>query len=329
MKKKVLVTGAAGFIGSRICEALVAEGHKVYGVDDFSKGQGAQVPKAVELIPGDVNMLNLDHLMLEPMDTIFHLAGQSSGEYSFYHPVEDLQRNYQSTVSMAQFAHSTGVRKLIHASSMSVYGNPSDFEAASLSEDLPTFPVSNYGVSKLAAERFLAAQTHLSSLSLRMFNVYGPGQNLKRLDQGMVSIFMAQALVDQSIEVRGSKDRIRDFVFIDDVVEVWLRALDFDFDRHLNLNVGTGVGSTVESLVHKIKTLRPGTSVTYSAPTPADQQTAVADIDLLSSTLKNVPSTSLDDGLAVSLDWAHGQLNQPEGAVSFDPERHGRGWPLK
>ena len=198
---------------------------------------------------------------------------------------------------------------------MSVYGNAPDSEAGSLSEELPAFPISNYGVSKLAAETFLRAQTHMSSLSLRMFNVYGPGQNLKRLDQGMVSIFLAQALAEQSVEVKGSKDRIRDFVFIDDVVEVWLRALYFDFDRHLNLNVGTGIGSTVESLVHKIKTLRPGTSITYSAPTPADQQTAVADTDFLSSTLKSVPSTSLDDGLAAFLDWAYDERDQPDGAA--------------
>jgi len=315
MKRRVMVTGAAGFIGSRVCEALVAEGHKVFGVDDFSKGLEARVPKAVDLIPGDVNVLNLEHLMFEPMDAIFHLAGQSSGEYSFYNPVEDLQRNYQSTVSMAQFARSTGVRKFIHASSMSVYGNAPDSEAGSLSEKLTAFPISNYGVSKLAAESFLRAQTHLSSLSLRMFNVYGPGQNLKRLDQGMVSIFLAQALAEQRIEVKGSNDRIRDFVFIDDVVEIWLRALYFDFDRHLNLNVGTGKGSTVESLVHKIRTLRPGTSITYSAPTPADQQTAVADTDLLSSTLKSVPSTCLDDGLAAFLAWADDERDQPEGAA--------------
>ena len=104
-----MVTGAAGFIGSRVCEALVAEGHRVFGLDDFSKGLEARVPQGVELISGDVNVLNLESLMVEPVDAIFHLAGQSSGEYSFHHPVEDLQRNYQSTVSMAQFAHSTGV----------------------------------------------------------------------------------------------------------------------------------------------------------------------------------------------------------------------------
>jgi UDP-glucose 4-epimerase len=315
MKKGVLVTGAAGFIGSRVCEALIAEGLAVFGVDDFSKGLEARVPQGVELISGDVNVLNLESLIVEPVDAIFHLAGQSSGEYSFYHPIEDLQRNYQSTVSMAQFAHSTGVRKFIHASSMSVYGNPPASEAGSLSEDGLTFPVSNYGVSKLAAETFLRAQTHMSSLSLRMFNVYGPGQNLKRLDQGMVSIFLSQALADQSIEVKGSKDRIRDFVFIDDVVEAWLRALSFDFERHLNLNVGTGIGSSVESLVHKIKTLLPGTSITYSDPTPADQRIAVADTDLLSSALKNVPRTSLDDGLAVFLDWAHEECGRTDGAA--------------
>jgi UDP-glucose 4-epimerase len=315
MRKKVMVTGAAGFIGSRVCEALIAEDHTVFGVDDFSKGLEARVPQGVELTSGDVNVLNLESLMVEPVDAIFHLAGQSSGEYSFYHPIEDLQRNYQSTVSMAQFARSTGVRKFIHASSMSVYGNPRASEAVSLSEDGLALPVSNYGVSKLAAETFLRAQTHMSSLSLRMFNVYGPGQNLKRLDQGMVSIFLSQALADQSIEVKGSKDRIRDFVFIDDVVEAWLRALYFDFDRHLNLNVGTGIGSTVESLVHKIKALLPGTSIKYSAPTPADQQIAVPNIDLLSSTLKNVPSTSLDDGLAAFLDWAHDERDWPESAA--------------
>jgi UDP-glucose 4-epimerase len=317
MKKKVLVTGAAGFIGSRICEALIAEGHKVFGVDDFSRGQDAQAPNAVELIPGDLNMLALDRLILEPMDTIFHLAGQSSGEYSYYHPVEDLQRNYQATVSISQFAHATGVRRLIHASSMSVYGNPLASDADAFSERSHASPTSNYGASKLAAETFLNAQTYMSSLSLIMFNVYGPGQNLSRLDQGMVSIFLAQALNTQSIQVKGSKDRVRDFVFIDDVVEVWLRTLYFDFENHININLGTGVGSTVESLVSKIADLLPEASVKYSAPTPADQQTAVANVDLLSSTLEIVPSTSLDTGLAAFYKWAVSlsgqQIGAPEG----------------
>lgn len=319
MKKNILVTGAAGFVGSKICDALLAEGYQVFGVDDYSRGQESRVHRDVEMIPGDINALRAEKLPISKLDAILHLAGQSSGEYSFYNPIEDLRRNYESTVSVVKLATTIGVNKILHASSMSVYGETRVDENNKFFESSPENPISNYGVSKLAAEKFLAAQKNFESLSLRMFNVYGPGQDLKRMDQGMVSIFLAQALTSKRIEVKGAADRTRDFVYIDDVVEVWIRALHIPLDSHTNLNVGTGTGTSVRTLLDKIQTLVPEARIEFSNSTPSDQITAVASTLRLQQLIGFTPDTSISDGLTRFCNQAREELG-----VESNP----RGMPL-
>ena len=156
---------------------------------------------------------------------------------------------------------------------MSVYGNVPD---APIGEDEHVAPLSCYGVGKLAAENYLNVfRKQLSSVSLRMFNVYGPGQDMTNLRQGMVSIYLAQALTSKNIVVKGSLERFRDFIYIDDVVEAWFRATTF-----INvgggvggntINVGTGVRTTVAQVLEAVKANVVGTTVEVTDPTPGDQ----------------------------------------------------------
>src|SRR5207302_2649077 len=156
-----------------------------------------------------------------------------------------------STLTLSRWCLKWGIPRFLYASSMAVYG---DVRGLPASEDAPLCPLSYYGVSKLASEHVLrlAQREGLATTAFRMFSVYGPGQNLENLRQGMVSIFLAYLIRQAPIPVKGSLDRFRDFVYIDDVVDAWLRALDrqpASNDSPGTYNLGTGRPTTVRRLL--------------------------------------------------------------------------------
>jgi UDP-glucose 4-epimerase len=297
MKKFCLVTGAAGFIGSRVCQGLAQEGFQVIAVDDLSIGRSENVSPEIELVEGDISDPGIVAKLPVKLDYVLHLAGQSSGEDSFRDPENDAKRNYISTIAAARIALATGAKKIIHASSMSIYGlgglHNTPFE-----ESIVGNPISNYGTSKLAAEQFLALNTKLRSVSLRMFNVYGPGQDLSRLSQGMVSIYLAQALRDGRIVVKGSLDRVRDFVFIEDVVECWIKILEANTENHENINLGSGRPTKVSELLTAINSLVGRVPIEVANGTPGDQHYAVANNTKLIERIGSLSFTALPEGLS-------------------------------
>lgn len=297
----VLVTGVAGFIGSALATRLRDDGHRVVGVDDLSTGNSGAVPLGVPLRVLDIARPHTLNELKEEIDAILHLAGQSSGELSFLDPINDLSRNTATTLNVIDFARKRGISKVLYASSMSVYGDVSGVATETSSPN----PKSYYGVSKLASENYLRIfAEHVPTISLRMFNVYGPGQNLDNLRQGMVSIYLAMAIRDQLIRVRGSLDRFRDFVYIDDVVNVWMTLLQTDFLPGSAVNVGSGVRTTVRDLLNSIIELHEGTSVVLDDPTPGDQMGIFADTRALSQYVDLTRFTSLSEGLARFSHWA-------------------------
>ena len=202
-----LITGAAGFVGAAVSQRLVGQGNRVVSIDNLSTGYRENVPDGVEFYPADCQdpevLLQLPRI---PYDAIIHIAGQSSGEISFSDPVYDLRTNTESTLLLLQYAREIGCSRFLYASSMSVYGRKPD---RPVSEEEIASPESFYGVGKLASEEYLRIyeQFGIRSTSLRLFNIYGPGQNMANLQQGMVSIFLAQMLKDRHILVKGGKDR--------------------------------------------------------------------------------------------------------------------------
>lgn len=275
LRQKILVTGAAGFIGSQISKFLVDNGHFVVGIDNLKTGYRANVPEGITLIVGDCAdpaALRNEAIASESFDIIIHFAGQSSGEISFEDPAQDLKDNCVSTLNLLQFARETSCKKFIFASSMSVYG---EVEASYVSEETATKPLSMYAVGKLASEHYLRIFENygISSVSLRLFNVYGPGQNMQNLKQGMVSIYLAQALKNSSIVVKGSSDRFRDFVYIDDVVSVVSHFAETDMTGAKIFNLCTGVKTTVSEVIEIIKSNINGAeiAVSYTESTPGDQ----------------------------------------------------------
>jgi UDP-glucose 4-epimerase len=298
----ILITGVAGFIGSHVARRFIQEGYRVIGIDDLSSGELKNVPAAVEFIEADLALDKKFSAIPRECKRILHLAGQSSGEISFDDPVADLHKNTVSTLNLIRYGIDNRVERMVYASSMSVYGAAEDRPVA---ESHTCSPLSCYGVGKLAAEGYLRIYTRrLPTVCLRMFNVYGPGQSLKNLRQGMVSIYLAQALATGSIEVKGSLDRFRDFIYIDDVVEAWWRATLYPTAAGCTLNVGTGVRTTVAALLEQICALIPGSTYFVQGATPGDQTGIFADTHTMRACLATEGFTPLRDGLAKFVQWA-------------------------
>jgi len=299
---RVLITGVAGFIGSHVARRFIHEGVKVFGVDDLSVGTRDNVPPEVDFLEADLRDPGIFEKIPADCCKILHLAGQSSGEISFDNPVADLEKNVGSTLRLLQFAQQHQVERFVYASSMSVYGKVPD---KPIPENHPCEPLSCYGAGKLAAERYLKIfEKRVPWTSLRMFNVYGPGQDLRNLRQGMVSIYLAQALQTGKIEVKGSLDRFRDFIFIEDVVEGWFRASLRDAAVGRPINLGTGIRTSVRELVQGIEGLFPGISVFVQEGTPGDQFGIFADTSLLQKTLGLGKTTTLANGLRRFFEFA-------------------------
>jgi UDP-glucose 4-epimerase len=301
---RVLVTGGAGFIGSHLSRRLVADGHAVTIVDNLSTGDRDVVPAGTDFVELDVATPGtLDDLGPRPFDAVCHLAGQSSGEKSYADPVTDFDANARATLLVADWAARRGVECVVHASSMAVYGARTELPVA---EDQEPRPISFYGASKRAAEDVLRLhEGRLRTVSLRMFSVYGPGQDLEELRQGMVSIYLSYILRGLPVAVRGSLERVRDFVFVDDVVAAWVCALTTPAAGVFN--VGTGVGTTVRSLLGQLLAAC-GRGDDYPVEvlpgTPGDQFAMCADVTRATAELGWSAGVALDDGLAELVRWA-------------------------
>tara|TARA_A100001011_G_C14215227_1_gene801724 strand:- start:342 stop:1253 length:912 start_codon:yes stop_codon:yes gene_type:complete len=274
-KDKILLTGVAGFIGSKICKELQKTNkYNIIGVDDLSTGKIRNIPKNINFFKFDLSNYN-NYKKLPKCKYIMHLAGQSSGDVSFDNPVADLKKNTQSTLNLIKYGINSKAKRIIYASSMSVYG---DLNKKKYKETFTPKPKSCYGITKLASENYLKIfSKKLNYTIYRMFNVYGPGQDLSNLKQGMVSIFLAQALNRKKIKVKGSVKRIRDFVYIDDVVKIWIQSINNKSAINQTFNLSTGKATSVKKLLDKIKSFIPGVKILKAASTRGDQYRSVGD----------------------------------------------------
>lgn len=302
------MTGGAGFIGSNIARRLLADGHRVWVVDNLSTGNARNVPEGAEFVELDISEPRVaDRLPNYPFEAVMHLAAQSSGQISHESPQLDVMTNLFGTLQLLDWARATGVRRFLHGSSMAVYGLT---EESPIREDARFVPHSFYGINKLASEHYL---THfqsqgLSTTAFRMFNVYGPGQNLANMKQGMVSIYLAYLLAGDKLQVKGSVERFRDFIYIDDVVEAWVRALDAPTADGRVFNLASGRATLVRELIAGLMRAFGYDATTYPVeyldPTPGDQFGIYADISRIRSELKWEPQVDLASGLQRTVSWA-------------------------
>jgi UDP-glucose 4-epimerase len=304
---KVLITGVAGFIGSHVAARFLFEGYHIIGVDDLSSGKIENVPSGVEFIKANLADKASVEKLPSGCNLILHLAGQSSGEISFDDPILDLQKNTVSTLNLIHYGIRNNSTRIVYASSMSVYGEVENKPTGELQHPNP---LSCYGVGKLASEGYLKVfQNQLPYVALRMFNVYGPGQDLTNFRQGMVSIYLAQAINSGKIEVKGNLSRYRDFIFIDDVVETWFRSATCKPAENQIFNVGTGLKTTIGELLEIICKSVPGSDFFVQGSTPGDQNGIFADNSKLKNILGIRNFKQLDEGILIFNEWANHFLN--------------------
>lgn len=300
---RYLVTGAAGFIGSFVAQKLISLGNSVVTIDNLSTGKAANIPKGCEFIEGDTfDKEIIRKLDNERFDAIIHIAGQSSGEVSFEDPEYDINTNTLSTLFLLQYAQRTRCEKFIYASSMSVYG---DANPDLVDESTLPVPKSFYAVGKLASENYLRifSTFGIKCTALRFFNVFGIGQNMDNLKQGMASIYLAQAVNNGHIIIKGDGERFRDFVYIDDVVNSVLVALNRTGEQFEIFNVSNERKIYVKDIIRIIEEAIPGTTHEYVHGTPGDQRGIYGKNDKINN-MGWKSNISFEDGMKMMIEWA-------------------------
>lgn len=247
-----LVTGAAGFLGSALANRLAREGHQVRGLDDLSAGDRDRLTPDVLFTRGDVTDRPKLWTLLQDIDCVYHLAAKVSVPESVLYPREYNIINVGGTVSVMEAMRDVGVKRVVLASSGAVYG---DQQAQPLSEDTVPDPHSPYAVSKLAAEyyvRTIGSLWGIETVSLRVFNAYGPHQPLPAAHPPVIPHFLHQASRGGTLVIHGQGDQTRDFVFIDDVVEALVAAATAPgIDRQV-YNVGSGQETSLRTLARAV-----------------------------------------------------------------------------
>lgn len=311
--RRVLVTGGAGFIGSHVVDRLVHRGHEVTVFDNLSTGERGYVNPKASFVHGDVrHSSELSAALEKGVDAVLHIAGQASIRLSFDNPSADLAVNTLGTLHIIEQCAAFGVSRLLFASSMTIYGMP---QMVPTSEAAAVEPISYYAVTKYAAERYVhiagkqrLAEQPLNTTSLRMFNVYGPRQSLSNPYQGVIAIFIGRLLRGEPIEIHGSGQQSRDFVYVDDVAEAWAIALENPATYDEVINVGSGQAVSVNRVCDAVLSAfahdRSGYPVHSGPAQPGDIAVSCADISKAKRLLGWSPCTTFEEGMAHTVNWA-------------------------
>jgi nucleoside-diphosphate-sugar epimerase len=307
---RYLVTGAAGFIGSHLCRGLVAEGHDVVGVDDLSEGRLdnlSGVPE-VRLVQIDLRDEAAVRDAARDCDVVLHHAAKKSVQRSVEEPGAFTDVNVRGTLHVLLAARDVGAN-VVFASSSSIYG---DQDRYPLSEDMEPRPRSPYAASKLAGEAYLRAWWEsyaIPTVSLRYFNVYGPGQDPASQYAAVIPRFVTACLIGEAPVIYGDGEQARDFTYVDDVVEANLRAASApEGARGQVLNIGGGhTPTTVNRLLELIAELT-GTRPTprREPPREGDIRRSEADVGKARRLIGYDPKVNIEEGLRRTVEWFWG-----------------------
>ncbi len=298
-----LITGAAGFLGSALANHLAHDGHQVRGLDDLSKGDPEVLDKSVHFTRGDVNDRPKLWTLLQDVDCVYHLAARVSVPESVLYPREYNAVNVGGTVSLMEAMRDVGVRRVVFISSGAIYGGQSQ---QPLYEDLPPYPDSPYAVSKLSSEfyvRTIGKLWGIETVSLRVFNAYGPGQHLPPSHPPVIPNFLRQAVRDGSIVIHGDGGQTRDYVYIDDVVRAMIAASTAPSIDGQVINVGSGTEISVRGLGRMVIDLVNSHAETIFNPrSNSGVARMCADLTLAKEKLGYQPLVSLDEGLSLTIE---------------------------
>jgi len=299
---RFLVTGGAGFLGAALANRLARDGHQVRAIDDLSAGDPARLDERVLFTRGNVADRPRLWTLLQDVDCVYHLAARVLVSESILYPREYNEVNVGGTVSVMEAMRDAGVRRVVFTSSGAVYGEQAE---QPVREDQIPNPQSPYAVSKLAAEyyvRTIGALWGIETVILRVFNTYGPGQNLPVSHPPVVPRFLQQARQGGSLVIFGGGGQTRDFVYVDDVVEALTAAATAsDVDRRI-INVGTGHETSVNDLVVLVaQATGQEVEVLRSPAESGGVSRLCADIMIARRLLRYEPRIDLAEGLRLTL----------------------------
>ncbi|CAM5464774.1 NAD-dependent dehydratase OS=Stutzerimonas stutzeri OX=316 GN=CXK95_04280 PE=4 SV=1 [Stutzerimonas stutzeri] len=301
-ERPVLITGGAGFIGSNLVDALLARGYAVRVLDNLSTGKRSNLPddSRLELIVGDVADAACVRQALQGCRAVVHLAAVASVQASVDDPLGTHQSNLIGTLNVCEAMRAEGVRRVLFASSAAVYGNNGEGEA--IDEDTPKAPLTPYAADKLASEHYLdfyRRQHGLEPVVFRFFNIFGPRQDPSSPYSGVISIFTERAQKGLPIVVFGDGEQTRDFVYVGDLVEVLVQALESSEAVEGAVNVGLSRATSLNQLLEAIGEVLGGLpAVTYQAPRPGDiRHSRANNTRLLQRYRLPEPPTGMREGL--------------------------------
>jgi nucleoside-diphosphate-sugar epimerase len=298
---RTLVTGGAGFIGSNLVRALLSRGDDVRVLDNFStgnRGNLAGLEQEVDLVEGDLRSYERVHAAVRGVEVVFHQGALPSVPRSVQDPLTTTAVNVEGTLNVLLAARDEAVRRVVNASSSSVYGNGGELPRKET--QLPD-PISPYAVAKLAAERFCTSFSRVYSMevvSLRYFNVFGPRQDPLSQYAAVVPRFIRAIAAELPVTVHGDGEQSRDFTYVDNVVASNLLAADVPTLSGEIVNVATGTSVTVNELADTIgRLLDRAVEKSYEAEREADVHASWADLAGARMLLGYEPQVELEEGL--------------------------------
>lgn len=308
---KALVTGGGGFIGSNVVRALLARGDDVRVLDNFSTGSRANLAgleSDVQLVEGDLRSYERVHTAVRGSELVFHVGALPSVPRSVQDPLTTTAVNVEGTLNVLLAARDEGVRRVVNASSSSVYGNGG---ALPRTEGQAPDPISPYAVAKLAAERFCTSFSRvyaIETISLRYFNVFGPRQDPNSQYAAVVPRFIRAIVEGRPVTVHGDGEQSRDFTYVENVVRANLLAGDAPAVSGEILNVATGGSQTVNDLADTIGRLLGRPVLKEHAPERAgDVRASWADVTAARDLLGFEPTVGFEDGLRRTIETLLGE----------------------
>jgi nucleoside-diphosphate-sugar epimerase len=310
--QKILVTGGAGFIGSHIVDKLMEKGLEITVFDNLDTGHMKNIKsnkgkEDFHFIKGDIRDLSLVKKTMRDMDAVFHEAALASITLSVQDPILSNDINVTGTLNLLKASSDSGVKRFVYASSAAVYG---DTKTPEKTEDMSTNPKSPYGISKLAAENYVKIFHKLYGLetvSLRYFNVYGPRQrfDLQSAYGGAITIFTNRLLRNMSPVIFGDGEQTRDFVYIGDVVEANMLALERKEAVGDAFNIGTGLNVSVNQIAETLKDILNKRELknVHADPRPGEGRGGYANISKAERILGFHPKVPVKEGLVKLVDW--------------------------
>ncbi|MDX1906046.1 MAG: SDR family oxidoreductase [Bacteroidia bacterium] len=313
---KTLVTGGCGFIGSHLTDALLAAGHEVVVLDNFSTGRPqnlkhVQDHPALQVVQVDISEYGAIDAYFEGVERVFHLAALADIVPSIQQPIGYHRANVDGTINVLEACRKMGVKRLVYAASSSCYGIPAVYPTPETAPINPEYP---YATTKWIGEQYVLNWHKVYGLpvtSLRFFNVYGPRSRTSGTYGAVFGVFLAQKLNNSPFTVVGDGTQTRDFTFVTDVAHACMAAADHEAAIGQVLNVGSGGTYSVNQLVSLL-----GGEVTYIPKRPGEPDCTFADTTRIRSLIGWEPQVSFEDGVRIMLEhidyWREAPLWTPD-----------------